>query len=243
MNEMIFGFRAVIEAVEGGTEIDKILLKKDARSEQVGELYNAVKGRNIPVARVPGEKLDRICRKNHQGVLAFVSPVEYQRTTALVPMLYDEGRLPFLVVLDGVTDTRNFGAIARSCECAGADAIIIPQTGSASVSSDAVKTSAGALLNIPVCREHNLPYVLQFLKDSGIKLVAASEKASKPYTEVDCTGPVAIVLGGEEKGISPEILKLCDESAAIPVLGKTASLNVSVAAGILVYETLRQRSL
>lgn len=243
MNEMIFGFRAVIEAVEGGTEIDKILLKKDARSEQVGELYNAVKGRNIPVARVPGEKLDRICRKNHQGVLAFVSPVEYQRTTALVPMLYDEGRLPFLVVLDGVTDTRNFGAIARSCECAGADAIIIPQTGSASVSSDAVKTSAGALLNIPVCREHNLPYVLQFLKDSGIKLVAASEKASKPYTEVDYAGPVAIVLGGEEKGISPEILKLCDESAAIPVLGKTASLNVSVAAGILVYETLRQRSL
>lgn len=242
MNELIFGIRAIIEAIESGKEIEKILLKKDMGSDLAKELYDAVKGHNIPVVRVPVEKINRITRKNHQGAIAFISPIEYQRITRIIPQLYEDAKSPFIVVLDGVTDVRNFGAIARTCECAGVDAIVVSQTESAPVNADAIKTSAGALLNIPVCREHNLEYVVNFLKESGVKIIAASEKATESYTAISYTEPIAIVMGAEDTGISPEIMALCDEKVSIPILGNIQSLNVSVAAGILIYEAVKQRN-
>ncbi|MBP5319038.1 MAG: 23S rRNA (guanosine(2251)-2'-O)-methyltransferase RlmB [Paludibacteraceae bacterium] len=242
-DNLIFGIRAVIEAVEAGQEIDKIFVKKDLQSELSKELFATVRGRNIPVVKVPVEKIDRITRKNHQGVIAFISPVSYARTTQLIPSLYEEGKNPFVVVLDGITDVRNFGAIARTCECAGVDAIVIGQTGSAPINADAIKTSAGALLNIPVCREHNLPYVVNFLKESGLSVIAASEKAVDNYDQIDYNKPIALVMGAEDKGISDEIMALCDEQVRIPMRGNIESLNVSVAAGILIYEAIKHRDL
>jgi 23S rRNA (guanosine2251-2'-O)-methyltransferase len=195
----------------------------------------------VPVQKVPLEKLNRITLKNHQGVIAFISPVTFQHIEDIIPSIYEEGRMPFIVVLDGVTDVRNFGAIARTCECAGVDAIVVPIKGGAALNGDAVKTSAGALLKIPVCREHNIVNALKFIVSSGIKVVAATEKASQNYTETSMSEPLAIVMGAEDEGVSPEILRLCDNMVKIPMLGTIDSLNVSVAAGVLIYEAVRQR--
>lgn len=241
-NEMIFGVRAVIEAIQAGKEIDKVLVKKDIQSDLSKELFAVLKGTQIPVQRVPVERINRITRKNHQGVVAFVSAVTYQKVEDLVPFLFEQGKNPFFVLLDGVTDVRNFGAIARTCECAAVDAVIIPARNSVSVNADAVKTSAGALHTLPVCREQNLKSTLQFLKDSGFHLVAATEKGDYNYTEADYAGPVCIIMGAEDKGISYENLALCDEWVKIPMLGTIESLNVSVAAGILIYEAVKQRT-
>ena len=241
-NEMIFGIRAVIEAVEAGKEIDKILIKKDLQGDLAKELFDLIKGRGFFVQRVPVERLNRITRKNHQGVIAFISSVTYQKTEDLVPFLFEQGKNPFFVMLDGVTDVRNFGAIARTCECAAVDAVIIPVRGSVSVNADAVKTSAGALHTLPVCREQNLRSTLQYLKDSGFRIVAATEKGDYDYTKADYTGPMCIIMGAEDKGVSYENLALCDEWVKIPMLGTIESLNVSVAAGILVYEAVKQRN-
>ena len=230
-SEMIFGVRAVIEAIQAGKEIDKILVKKDIQSDLSKELFAALKGLLIPVQRVPVERINRITRKNHQGVVAFISSVTYQKTEDLVPFLFEQGKNPFFVMLDGVTDVRNFGAIARTCECAAVDAVIIPARGSASVNADAVKTSAGALHTLPVCREQNLRATLQYLKDSGFRIVAATEK-----------GPLCIIMGAEDTGVSYYNLALCDEWVKIPMLGTIESLNVSVAAGILIYEAVKQRN-
>jgi 23S rRNA (guanosine2251-2'-O)-methyltransferase len=200
-----------------------------------------VKDTHIPIQRVPQEKLDRLTRKNHQGVIAFISAVVYQKLDDIVPFLYEEGKNPFIVLLDGVTDVRNFGAIARSCECAGADAIVIPSHNSVSVNADAVKTSAGALLTLPVCKEASISGAIKFLKDCGYKVVAATEKAENTYTAADYTTPVALVLGSEDQGIAMENLRICDEMVHIPVLGTIGSLNVSAAAAVLMYEVVRQR--
>ncbi len=240
-NEMIFGIRAVIEAVEAGKEIDKVLVKKELQSDLSKELFAALKGTNTLVQRVPVEKLNRITRKNHQGVIAFISAVTYQSLEDLIPFLYEEGKTPLLMVLDGITDVRNFGAIARTCECAGVDAIVIPQRGSVSVNADAIKTSAGALHTLPVCRESNLHDVLRFLKNSGVRLVAATEKAVHNYTEFSYTEPTAIIMGAEDAGVSADSLKMCDDMVKIPQFGTIGSLNVSVAAGIMIYEAVRQR--
>lgn len=242
-NKYIFGIRAVIEAIEAGKEIDKILVKKDLASDLADELLRVARENKVVVQKVPVEKINRVTRKNHQGVLAFLSAVTYYRLEHLVPQLYEDGRVPFMVLLDGLTDVRNFGAIARTCDCAGVDAIVIPERGSVSVGADAVKTSAGALHYLPVCREHSLVWAVKFLKDSGYKVYGASEKATQSYLAPDYTSPVAIVLGSEEKGISDEILCLCDGLVAIPEYGHINSLNVSVAAGIMVYEVVRQRNL
>ena len=239
---MIFGIRAVLEAIESGKEIDKILIRRDMTNDLSRELFAALNGLEVPVQKVPIEKLNRITMKNHQGVIAFISPVAYQHIEDIIPSIYEAGRMPFIVVLDGVTDVRNFGAIARTCECAGVDAIVVPLKGGAALNGDAVKTSAGALLKIPVCREHNLTNTLKYLSSSGIKLVAATEKASENYTQTSMSGPVAIVMGSEEDGVSPENLRLCDGMVRIPLLGTIESLNVSVAAGILIYEAVRQRT-
>ena len=241
--DMIFGIRAVIEAVQAGKDIDKILMRRDMTSELSRELFNALTGRKIPVQYVPIEKLNHITTKNHQGVVAFISPITYQNIEDIIPGIYEEGRMPFIVVLDGVTDIRNFGAIARTCECAGVDAIVIPTKGGASINPDAVKTSAGALMTIPVCREENLGNALKFLVSSGLKLVAASEKATKNYTSASLKEPIAIVMGSEDEGVNSDHLRLCDEMVSIPMLGSIGSLNVSVAAGVLIYETVRQRGI
>lgn len=240
-NEMIFGVRAVIEAIEAGKEIDKILVKKDIQSELSKELFAALKGRMIPVQRVPVERINRITRKNHQGVIAFISAITYQKTEDLVPFLFEQGKNPLLVMLDGITDVRNFGAIARTCECAGVDAVIIPAKNSVSVNADAVKTSAGALHTLPVCREQSLTATIKFLKDSGFKIVAATEKGDYDYTKANYTDPVCIIMGAEDTGVPYEHLSLCDEWIKIPLLGKIESLNVSVAAGVLIYEAVKQR--
>ena len=240
-NEMIFGIRAVIEAVEAGKDIDKILIKKDLQSDLAQELFAAVRGRNIVVQKVPVEKINRMSRKNHQGVLAFISAITYQHLDDIVPGLYEEGKNPFIILLDGITDVRNFGAIARTCECAGVNAIVIPERGSVSVNADAVKTSAGALLHLPVCRESSVFEAVRFLKNSGFRIIAASEKAVVNYTKIDYTVPVAIVMGAEDTGVSKEVLRLCDDMVALPQMGVIGSLNVSVAAGVMMYEVVRQR--
>ena len=240
-SDYIFGIRAVSEAIEAGRDIDKILVKKDLQGELSGPLLQLARENKVLVRRVPGQTIDRITRKNHQGVLAVLSAVTYHRLDHLVPELYEEGRLPFIIVLDGITDVRNFGAIARTAECVGADAIVIPEHGSVSVGGDAVKTSAGALLHLPVCRERSAALAVKFLKENGYKVVAVSEKSAVNYTEIDYTGPVALVMGAEDTGISPEVMKLTDCSAAIPMFGKIGSLNVSVAAGVMMYEVVRQR--
>ncbi|MCM1457091.1 MAG: 23S rRNA (guanosine(2251)-2'-O)-methyltransferase RlmB [Lachnoclostridium sp.] len=240
-SDYIYGTRAVIEAIEAGKEIDKILIKKDLQNELASELLGAARAARVPVQRVPVEKINRITRKNHQGVLAILSAVTYHKLEHLVPALYEEGVLPFVVVLDGVTDVRNFGAIARTAECCGASAIVIPERGSVSVSGDAMKTSAGALNYLPVCRERSLTEAVRFLKDNGYQIVGVTEKASFNYTKADFTTPVAMVMGAEDTGISSAVLDLCDARVSIPMFGKIGSLNVSVAAAVVMYEIVRQR--
>ncbi len=242
-NDYIFGIRAIIEAVEAGKEIDKVFLKKDLNGDLAVELIEILRSNNIITQRVPVERLNRITRKNHQGAIAMLSAVSYARLDMLVPELYEEGRLPFIIVLDGITDVRNFGAISRTAECVGADAIVIPQRGSVSVGADAVKTSAGALHYVPVCREKNISSAVRFLKDAGYQVVAVSEKADVNYTEADYAGPVALVMGAEDIGISTDVMKLCDTKVSIPMFGHIGSLNVSVAAGVIMYEVVRQRLL
>ena len=239
--QYIYGVHAVLEAFEAGKDIDKILLSKTLNDETAKEISEKARAMRVPVQRVPVQKIDRITRKNHQGVLAMMAAVTYYQVEDLVPQLFDEGENPFIVVLDGVTDVRNFGAVARTCECAGVSAIVIPDRESVSVNADAVKTSAGALNYLPVCREHNLVKAVRLLRDSGFKIVGTSDKSQMPYTKGNYTGPVAIVLGAEDEGISSEIMKLCDTQVLIPEFGHINSLNVSVAGGIMIYEVVRQR--
>jgi 23S rRNA (guanosine2251-2'-O)-methyltransferase len=240
-SEYIFGIRAVIEAIDAGKQIDKIFIKKDLQGELVGELFDLIKSHHIVTQRVPIERINKITRKNHQGVVAILSAVTYYSLDNIIPQLYEDGLLPFVVVLDGITDVRNFGAIARTCECVGANAIVIPERGSVSVNADAVKTSAGALHHIPVCRERNVVSAVRFLKDNGYQIVVASEKAEINYTQADYTTPIALVMGAEDVGVSPEVIKLCDTFVSIPMFGNISSLNVSVAAGVMMYEVVRQR--
>ena len=241
-NEMIFGIRAIIEAIESDKEIDKIILKKDLQSELSHELFEVLRSHPlIQVQRVPLERINKYTRKNHQGAIAFISSTHYQRVEDLVQNIFEEGKDPFFIILDGVTDVRNFGAIARTCECAGVDAIVIPFRGSVSVGADAIKTSAGALHTLSVCKEKNLVQTVKYLKASGVRVVAATEKGDKVYTDTNLTGPLAIVMGAEDTGVSPEIIRLCDDLVKIPINGKISSLNVSVAAGVMIYESIRQR--
>lgn len=239
--DYIYGIRTVIEAIESGKEIDKVLFCKDLKGDLARELMDTVKRHGILVQKVPIEKIGRITRKNHQGVLAILSSITYESLANLVPTIYEEGRTPFIVLLDGITDVRNFGAIARTCECAGVDALVIPRRGGVSVNADAMKTSAGALNYIHVCRETSILNAVKFLRDSGCKVFATSEKSAICYTDADYTSPVALVMGAEDTGISPDILRFCDGTVAIPQVGSIGSLNVSVATGVMLYEVVRQR--
>jgi len=239
--QMIFGLRPLMEAIDAGREISKVLLRKGLEGDMYHELAAMLRRHEIPSQVVPVEKLNRVTRKNHQGVIAFVSPVEYARIENLIPALFEKGENPFVVICEGVTDTRNIGAIARSAECAGVHAILLPTKGSAMISADAIKTSAGALHHIAICRTDNLKSTLLFLKNSGLKIVAATEKARDIYYQTDLTGPVALLLGAEDTGIAPEYLRMADVTVKIPVKGQIASLNVSAAAAVLMYEIVKQK--
>ncbi|MDP7566864.1 MAG: 23S rRNA (guanosine(2251)-2'-O)-methyltransferase RlmB, partial [Flavobacteriales bacterium] len=205
------------------------------------ELWKLVRLKRINYKHVPLEKINRLTRKNHQGVFAFISPIDFHNIEDVVPSLYEQGKNPLILVLDRITDVRNFGAIARTAECAGVDAIIIPEQNAAAINADAIKTSAGALHKITVCRTWNLKLAIQFMKESGIQLVGCTEKTQDMMYKPDYTTPTAIIMGSEEDGVSPEFLKMCDARAKIPMAGKIASLNVSVATGVILYEAIRQR--
>lgn len=240
-SDYIYGLRAVMEAIEAGKEVDKIFLAKDVQGELASQLIGLARKMHIVIQRVPVERINRITRKNHQGVLAMMSAITYHRLDHLVPELYEAGILPFIVMLDGITDVRNFGAIARTCECAGVDAIIIPEHGSVSVGADAIKTSAGALHHIPVCRVGSNVWAAKFLKENGYNVVAVTEKSQMTYTEGDYTTPTVLVMGAEDTGISEAVMEQCETRVGIPMFGNIGSLNVSVAAGIMIYEVVRQR--
>lgn len=237
----IFGIRAIIEAVNAGKTIDKLFIQKGLHNDLFAELWKLVRLKRINYKHVPLEKINRLTRKNHQGVFAFISPIDFHNIEDVVPSLYEQGKNPLILVLDRITDVRNFGAIARTAECAGVDAIIIPEQNAAAINADAIKTSAGALHKITVCRTWNLKLAIQFMKESGIQMVGCTEKTQDMMYKPDYTPPTAIIMGSEEDGVSPEFLKMCDARAKIPLAGKIGSLNVSVATGIILYEAIRQR--
>ncbi len=242
-SQLIFGIRAVIEAIQSEKEIDKILIQKGLSNELFGELKQALKGKDIPYQFVPVEKFRRLGNKNHQGLMAYLSGITYYKTEEILPQVFEKGEVPMIVMLDKITDVRNFGAIARSAECFGAHMIIVPSRGAAQINADAIKTSAGALHKIPVCREDNLKNTLDYLKESGLQIIACHEKTDKLISDINFKLPTTIIMGSEESGISGEYLKRSDFSAKIPMKGTIASFNVSVATGIVLYEAIRQRGL
>ncbi len=241
-DEYIYGTRAVIEAINTGKTIEKVFIKTGLNNELYQQLLSLIRENEIPFQFVPIEKINRITRKNHQGVLAFISPIEYTNIEMLLPVLFETGKEPILLILDQITDVRNFGAIARSAECSGVQAIIIPEKGMARIGADAIKTSAGAINYVPICKVNNLFKTIQYLKDSGIQIIAATEKADKIYTDGNFNCPVAIVMGSEESGISQPILNIADQKLKIPLFGSIESLNVSVSAALMMYEAVRQRN-
>lgn len=241
--EMVYGIRPVLEAIESDKEVEKVFIQKGLRSNTFTELMQALKERAVPYQFVPLEKLNRITRKNHQGVVAYISPVAFYRIEDVLPGIYEHGETPFVLMLDRVTDVRNFGAILRTAECAGVHAVIIPSRNTAQLNSGTVKSSAGAIFKVPICRSDNLKTTLDYLKQSGLRVVAATEKADQLCYDADMTGPVALLMGSEGEGISEEYLKKADIRVKIPVLGEIESLNVSVAAGVLMYEIVRQRGI
>jgi 23S rRNA (guanosine2251-2'-O)-methyltransferase len=241
--EMIFGSRPILEAMLAGKVLEKIFLLRGAKNTTTDEIIAEAKKLDVPVVTVPVEKLNNLTRKNHQGAVAFISPITYLPLHEIVTSLFEKGKTPLLLILDRVTDVRNFGSIARNAECMGVDAIVIPSRGGAQVNADAMKTSAGALNLVPVCREPNLKETIDYLKDYGVQIVACTEKTEENLTDgkVDMVGPTAILMGSEEDGISPEYLKRADARVRIPLMGQIGSLNVSVATGIILYEAMSQR--
>jgi 23S rRNA (guanosine2251-2'-O)-methyltransferase len=241
LENLIFGTRAVIEAISAGKEIDKIIIQKGLSNQLYSELRKAIKDLDIPIQIVPPEKINRITSKNHQGVLAFVSQITYYEVEDLLADVFEKGKTPLVLILDRITDVRNFGAIARSADCAGVDFIVIPSRGAAQINADAVKTSAGALNRMKVCRVDNLKNSIEYLKESGLQIIACHEKTTSYHFNADLTKPSAIIMGSEENGISNEYLKRSDMQVKIPMVGNIASLNVSVATGIILFEAVKQR--
>jgi len=239
----IFGIRAVMEAIRAGKEIDKVLIQRGLNNPLIKELHQTNKEFGIPYQYLPAEKFKQWDSKNHQGVVAFLSEITYFDIESILPGIYEDGEDPFILILDHITDVRNFGAIARTAECAGVHAIIIPDKGNASINADAIKASAGALHKIPICRSKSLYNTIKLLKDNGLQIIAASEKSTIGYNSVHYIKPTAIILGSEEQGISPQLLAISDLLISIPIYGSIESLNVSVAAGILLYEMIRQKKL
>jgi 23S rRNA (guanosine2251-2'-O)-methyltransferase len=240
-SDHIYGIRAIIEAIHAGKEVDRIFIQKNARNELIKELIQLARANNLPMVQVPQEKLDRITKKNHQGAVCLLSGITYASLDHILSQTFENGKIPLIAILDRITDVRNFGAIVRSAEGAGVHAIVVPSRGNAPTSADAIKTSAGALHHLPICRSENLKETISFLKDSGLRIIGCTEKAEVLHFNENLKDPVALLMGSEDDGISPEYLKMCDGLIKIPMLGKIASLNVSVSAGIIFYEAIRQR--
>lgn len=241
-NNIIYGFRPVAEAIHNEKTIDKVLIQKGLQGQQFKDLFILIRENKIPFQYVPIEKLNKFTRGNHQGIIAFMSAIEYQNIYDIVPMIYEEGRVPFLLILDKITDVRNVGAIARSAECAGVDAIILPLKGGAQLNEDAVKSSAGALHKIPICRHSNIIEIIEYLQDSGIEVVAVTEKADYYHFKKDMKEPLCLIMGNEYEGIAYDYLRKCNDRIKIPMVGTIASLNVSVATGIVLFEVVKQRN-
>lgn len=238
---MIFGIRPILEALDERKSIDKVYIKSGMENSLGKELMGKLKAHDIPFQIVPYQRLNRFTRKNHQGAIALISSIEFSNLSEMIVRLYEEGKDPLIMMLDGVSDVRNFGAIARSAECLGADAVAIPFKGSAAVGPDAIKTSAGALMRIPVCKVASTGKAVEEMQAAGLKVVCMSEKAKAGLHETDLKGPLCIVMGAEDTGVSNEVLRKADELVQIPMSGKIGSLNVSVSAGIALYEVTRQR--
>ncbi len=241
--QIVYGLRPVIEALSSGVQIERVLIQNGLNSSLLNELRSKLKEGDVPFQYVPVEKLNKMTTGNHQGVVATIAAVKYRPFVELMEDLCaDEARMPLVVLLDHVTDVRNMGAIARTAECAGVDALVVPDRGSAALNEDAIKTSSGALLRLPVCREQNLKTVVNLAKQYGCQIVASTEKGAVHYREVDFRKPTLLIMGNEETGISPELLKMSDIRAKLPIVGEVQSLNVSVAAGVMMYEALEQRN-
>ncbi len=240
-NQLVFGIRAVIEAIKSGQEIESLYIQRGLKGDIFHELKALMTEYQLSAQQVPIEKLNRLTPKNHQGVVAFISPISYQKIEDIIPTIYENGEVPLVLVLDGITDVRNLGAIARTAACSGVHAIVVPSKGSAQINPDTIKTSAGALYTIPVCRVESLSKTAKFLQESGLQLVACTEKADNYLYKPDYTAPTAIIMGSEEDGISNDLIRISDHLAKIPMFGEIESLNVSVSAGIILYEAVRQR--
>jgi 23S rRNA (guanosine2251-2'-O)-methyltransferase len=240
-NTLLIGLRPLIEAIEAGHEIEKVLIQQGLRGDLITEAREVIQQNQISFQLVPAEKLNYISKKNHQGIIAFVSPIAFGNLENIVADVFEKGETPKFLLLDGVTDVRNFGAICRTAECLGVHAVIVPEKGSAQINEEAIKTSAGALYNIPVCRTKSIMQTISYLQQSGVSVVACSEKSRTPLHEVNLKIPTCIVMGSEESGISNEIIRKADFLTGITMAGKTSSLNVSVAAGMILYELMRQR--
>lgn len=242
-NTTIYGRNPVEEALTSGKEIEKVFLQSNLTGEFEVSIRNLCKDNNIPMTKVPFRKLNDLAKgKNHQGVLAYISPLKYHEIQNLIPKIFDEGKTPLVIVLDGITDVRNMGAIARSAKVFGAHALVVPAKGSARINDVMVKSSAGAILDIPICRAHSLPVALEELQMQGLSVYATDINATKTIAEENLKTPIAIVLGSEDKGVSKKTIQISDATIKIPQVDKFDSLNVSVAAGILLYEVLIQRS-
>ncbi len=239
--DVVYGIQSVLESLNAEHDIDKLFVQKNLKSDQLKEIMRRAEERQVHINKVPVEKLNRITRKNHQGVIAFISAVNFASLENVIAATFESGKTPLILVLDQITDVRNFGAIARTAECTGADCLLVPERGRAQIGSDAMKTSSGALNYIPVCRTGDLKKSIQYIKDSGINIVVATEKAEEYAFEHDLTLPTAIVVGSEEYGVSEDIQLLANASVKIPIHGQVGSMNVSVAAGIVMYEAIRQR--
>ncbi len=231
----LFGIHPVLEALKETKPLQRILFLKGKQTDEVSEILRLCRALDIPAQAVPKERLDRVTRKNHQGVVAFTSPIEFQPLDEVVLGAFERGETPLIVALDGVTDVRNLGAIARTAECFGATGLLVPMTGSAPINEDAVKSSAGALLRLPMCRARRMDETIRMVANLGLSAVAVCEQGGQPLANVDSSAPTCLILGDEHSGISPEVLKHCVKTVSIPMQGKTASLNVGVAAGIVLF--------
>ncbi len=241
--DFIFGIRAIIEAIRAGKEIDKLLIQQDVgKSALMSELLGLAKSEQIPLQRVPVFKLNKITAKNHQGAIAFLSQIDYVSFENILQSTFEKAEVPLFLLLDSITDVRNLGAIARSAEGLGVHCLIVPEKNSAQINNDAIKTSAGALHHLPVARVKSLLHAVKYLQEAGLQVVACTEKATENIYEVDFSIPTALVMGSEDAGIATAILKQCEKLAKIPMQGKVDSLNVSVSAGIVLYEVIRQRA-
>tara|TARA_B100000609_G_scaffold196721_1_gene192582 strand:+ start:4336 stop:5070 length:735 start_codon:yes stop_codon:yes gene_type:complete len=240
-NNLIFGTRPVLEAINSGKSIEKLFIQKNLKKEILEKIKSKLSNKKINISYVPKEKLNRITKKNHQGIICYISPISYQPIEEIIQRVFEKGKDPFVIILDRITDTRNFGAISRVADASGVDAIIIPEKESAIITSDSIKTSAGAIHYIPICKVKSLRSTANFLKESGLKLVSCTEKGDKKFYDADLTSPCCIILGSEKDGISNSLMDISDERLNIPMKGNVESLNVSSSASVILFEVVRQR--